>query len=455
MKTVDVGAVLDEAKWGAYQKLLVFATALAIILDGLDNQVLGSAIPALMRDWNLTRPAFVPVQTSGMVGMMIGGFIGGYLGDRVGRRVALIGSVVAFGVLTILVSFSNGLWMLGALRFLAGLGLGGAMPNAAALSSEYVPRRQRPFAVTLTIVCIPLGGSLAGFVGGQILPGFGWRVLFLVVGIVPLLLAALLLKVLPESPRYLARLKERWPELRALLGRLGHDVPADATFADGLEKVSARRASIGDLLLPDYRRDTIALCGSFFFCLLSVYIGTNWVPSMLTGTGFDVGTASYGLTAYNIGGVVGAIFGAVVIMRFGSRLAMLTMAAGAIAGAVILSLMSIGPQSAFAVFAMLAWTGGLINAVQTTMYALAAHVYPTSVRATGVGTAVAFGRIGGVLSPSVGSWALEAGGAPQFFGLTAATMTAAFIALASVRHHIPGTSAVRTGPQIVPAPAPH
>jgi AAHS family 4-hydroxybenzoate transporter-like MFS transporter len=329
------------------------------------------------------------------------------------------------------------------------------MPNAAALSSEYVPRRQRPFAVTLTIVCIPLGGSLAGFVGGQILPRFGWRVLFLIVGMVPLVLAAVLMKVLPESPRYLARVKERWPELRTLLGRLGHAVPADAVFFDGSEKGVAKRASIGDLLAPEYRRDTIALCGSFFFCLLSVYIGTTWVPSMLVGTGFDVGTASYGLTAYNVGGVVGAIIGAVVIMRLGSRISMLTMAAGAVAGALVLGNMQIGPQATFAVFAMLAWTGGLINAVQTTMYALAAHVYPTEVRATGVGTAVAFGRIGGVLSPSVGSWALESGGASMFFNLTAATMSLAFLALAVVRHHIPGASAVQVGRPIVAEPVHH
>ena len=109
MNTVDVGAILDEGQWSGYQKFLVFVTALAIVLDGLDNQVLGSAIPALMREWSVPRPAFVPVQTSGMVGMMVGGFIGGYLGDRMGRRVALIGSVMAFGVLTVLVSLSTGL----------------------------------------------------------------------------------------------------------------------------------------------------------------------------------------------------------------------------------------------------------------------------------------------------------------------------------------------------------
>src|SRR5262245_11075206 len=135
-----------------------------------------------------------------------------------------------------------------------------------------------------------------------------------------------------------------------------------------------------------------------------------------------------------------------VIMRLGSRVTMLVMAAGAVAGAVVLSTMPIVPQSAFAVLAMLAWTGGLINAVQTTMYALAAHVYPTAVRATGVGTAVAFGRVGGVLSPTVGSWALESGGSSRYFGLIASTMVLAFAALAAIRRHIPGAAAVAPAP---------
>src|SRR5205814_4998755 len=126
-----------------------------------------------------------------------------------------------------------------------------------------------------------------------------------------------------------------------------------------------------------------------------------------------------------------------VIMRLGSRITMLVMAAGAVAGAAVLATMTIGTQSSFAVLAMLAWTGGLINAVQTTMYALAAHVYPTAVRATGVGTAVAFGRVGGVMAPYAGSWALDAGGPSRgpslLFFVIAATMTVVFTALASVR----------------------
>ena len=197
MQTVDVGAVLDEGHWSGYQKLLVFATALTIILDGVDNQLIGAAVPALAKEWNLPRPTFAPLFATGMTGMMIGGFIGGFVGDRIGRRAALLGSVMGFGALTILLSLAGGFYTLAMLRFFAGLGLGGAMPNAAALSSEYVPRRHRPFAVTLSIVCIPLGGTIAGLRGAQILPRFGGRALFLVGGIVPLVLATVLMKLLP------------------------------------------------------------------------------------------------------------------------------------------------------------------------------------------------------------------------------------------------------------------
>ena len=446
MKTVDVAAILDEGAWSPYQRLLVGATALTIILDGLDNQLLAAAVPAMMKEWSLPRPAFASVLAAGMIGMMIGGAIGGYIGDKVGRRVALLGSVVSFGTLTLLVSFAGGVPSLVTLRFLAGLGLGGAMPNAAALSSEYVPLRHRAFAVTLTIVCIPLGGTLAGVTGSLVLPQYGWRALFLVGGVVPLMLAALLFNVLPESPRFLARQRARWRELAALLRRLGHDVPQDAEFADARER-SVAQASVRSLLVPEFRRDTLALCGSFFFCLLSVYVGVNWVPSLLTTAGFGATVASSGLTAFNFGGVVGAILGAVLIGRLGSRVTMLAMSAGAIAGAALLASVSIGAQSTFAILAMLAWTGGLINAVQTTMYALAAHVYPTGIRATGVGTAVAFGRVGGVVSPYAGAWTLELGGPALLFAFIAAGMTAVFGALALVKNHIPSVFGHK--PQVV------
>src|SRR5213083_1274926 len=275
MKTIDVGYVIDEGRWTTYQKLLILGAALTIILDGVDNQLLGNAVPSLMKEWSLPRGAFSTVLALSPFGMMIGGAVGGMLGDRIGRRTALLLSMLSFAVLTLAISTVNGLMLLGAFRFLAGLGLGGAMPNAAALSSEYVPRRQRPFAVTLTIVCIPLGGTLAALISARVLPVYGWRALFIPGGIIPIVLALLLFKVLPESPRYLVSRRERWPELIALLRKLGHDVPADASFVEaGTGKAVVKSsASIRDLFVPDFRMDTVGLFGAFFFCLLANYIG--------------------------------------------------------------------------------------------------------------------------------------------------------------------------------------
>ena len=434
MKTVDVGAILDEGPFGKYQKLLVLFTALTIILDGFDNQVMGGAIPVLMREWHLPRSAFAYVLTAGMVGMMVGGAIGGVVGDKFGRRAALLGSVIAFGVLTVSVSFANSIPMLIVLRFLAGLGLGGAMPSATAISSEYVPRRRRPVAVTLTVICVPLGGAFAGWIGGYILPRFGWRVLFFVGGMLPLVLAAVLFKILPESPRYMARIQARWGELRTLLRRLGHDVPDDASFVDPHE-AAAKKASVGELFVPEFRRDTIVLFACFLFCFFGAYMGTNWVPSMLDRAKFDVGTASYGLLAWNLGVVGFALVAAFIIPRIGSRATMLTLCGGAIAGCVTLAMMDISPAQTLPVFIMLGITGGLVNATQTTMYALAANVYPTAIRGTGVGTTVAFGRIGGVLSPIIGAPVLDSGTQPYFFAI-AGTMAVTFVALASVKRHV-------------------
>src|SRR5438552_1367391 len=245
MKTIDVGYVIDEGRWTTYQKLLILGAALTIILDGVDNQLLGNAVPSLMKEWSLPRGAFSTILALSPFGMMIGGAVGGILGDRIGRRTALLFSMLSFAVLTLAISTVNGLMLLGAFRFLAGLGLGGAMPNAAALSSEYVPRRQRPFAVTLTIVCIPLGGSLAGLVGGQVLPRFGWRGLFLVGGILPLVMAAVLLKVLPESPRYLGRRHRRRDRARV------HDdrpaVPGGGPRHAGVDRRPHQRRSNDDV----------------------------------------------------------------------------------------------------------------------------------------------------------------------------------------------------------------
>ena len=442
MKTVDVAAVIDESRFSGYQKLLIFGTALTVILDGVDNQLLPNAVPAMMREWGLARPAFANAAAAGPFGMIIGGVLGGVLGDRIGRRGALLGSVLSFAAMTLAIAFVDTVTMLTVMRFLAGVGLGGAMPNATALASEYAPRRQRPLAVTSTIVCIPIGGVLAGLMAGQVLPTYGWRALFIAGGVVPIALSLVLFKVLPESPRYLASRRERWPELRAVLRRIGHSVPDDVVFVEAAsDGVVNSRASVRQLFAPELRRDTFGLFGAFFFCLLAIYVGFLWIPAMLTDpqVGFSQPNASYALSLFNFGGVAGALLGALVIQRIGSRIALLGMSALAIVSALVMTGLPLDPTDPLGVMTMFAVTGGLLNAVQTTMYALAAHVYPTEIRGTGVGTTVAFGRIGNVLASYIGSWALTAGGPPMYFLTWAIAMTMVLLSLASVRRHIPRT----------------
>ena len=435
---LDVGAAIDDGAFTNYQKFVIAATASMIVLDGMDGQLLANAIPSMTREWNLPRAAFATASAAAPFGMMLGGVLGGLLSDRIGRRAALLGMVISFALPTFAAAFVNTIPMLTLARFVAGIGLGGAMPNAAAIVAEFAPLRQRPLAITATIVCIPLGGFLGGLIAGQIVPTYGWRSLFVIGGLIPAVLALSLLKVLPESPRYLAARKARWPELSGILNRMGIVAGPDTTFTEaGVTTTS--RGSIAALMAPDLRRDTLNLVLAFMSCLLAIWMGFIWIPAMLTdvAVGFAQADASYALSLFNFGGVAGAIAGAIVIQRFGSRLSLLTITGLTVASALAMAGLPPSTEDFARTMLLFAITGALMNAVQATMYALAAHVFPTSIRGTGVGVTVAVGRAGNVLASYVGSWALVAGGPTYFFLTWAASLTIVFVALAMIRRHIP------------------
>lgn len=428
----DIGDRIDSGPWTAWQKRVVLFVALAIILDGFDNQILGFVAPVLLKQWGISRDALAPVFAAGFFGMVVGAMAGGFLGDRLGRRPALIGSVAIFGLATGLTALADNLFTLGALRAVAGLGLGGAMPNAATLLAEFAPRRWRSLSVTLGIVCIPLGGVGGGFVAAALLPVWGWHSLFLVGGIAPIIVALLLWMALPESPRFLAQRPDRRPHLVAMLRRMGHDVDA-ATRLHEPAAVSAPPATLRSLFTGGLAADSSLLWTAFFACLLTTYVVFSWAPTLLADAGLGIALASVTVATFNIGGVAGAVASALLVPLAGSRMILLGTAFGGVVTAILLAFVGadIGTTG---LLALLAVEGACINAVQTSLYGLASHIYPTHQRSTGIGAASGFGRTGAIASSFVGA-AMLAGGWHSFFLMLAGGMAVTFAALALIRRH--------------------
>lgn len=433
---VDVGRLLDEGPFTSFQKMVIAVAAMSVVVDGFDSQLIGFAIPAIAKEWGIARGAFAPAVAAGLLGMGIGSACAGLFADHFGRRWALIGSVFLFGAATCTVGMTQSVLAVGILRFFAGFGIGGALPSSTTLAAEFAPLRHRTLAVTATIVCVPLGGMFAGLFARLVLPSYGWRFLFVVGGALPVLLGLVLILTLPESPRFLARRPRRWRDLSQLLTRMSRFAGPDMAFSDRAEEKAEQREGFADLFSPEHLRDSLALWCAFSMCLMAVYSAFSWLPTMLISAGLSGAVASSGLTAYNLGGVLGALGCAVAITRLGSRWPMLTCCAGAAASALLLRQLRVQNHAGLLIFG-LGVHGLFVNAVQSTMFALCAYVYPTPIRATGTASALAFGRVGAVLSSYLGAAVIAAGGSSGFLLLLGGAMLLVLAALASVRHHIP------------------
>jgi len=433
---LDVAAAIDGGRWSAYQKLTLVLLALAFAVDGLANQALGLAIPALVAEWHVPRAAFASIAGAGLVGVTIGAALGGMVGDRLGRRLGLIGSVLIFGLATLASAATRTPGELLMVRFIGGLAIGAALPSGTALIAEFTPVRQRSLAIAVGMMFIAVGGLLASVLGALVLRPLGWRPYFVIAGALPLAFAVLFIATLPESPLFLARRPHRRSALLSLLRRAGIDAPADCTL---IERTSAQeRRPITLLLQQGMRRNTLALWMGFFFCLLASYTMFSWAPTMLTSRGFNVSQSSIGMSAFSFGGVIGGLLSGWLIGLVGSRRSVLGLALGAAAGALVLGALARGPTPSFALLLIALPCEGLFIAGLTNgVYTLAAFIYPPHAKATGVGAAAAIGRIGAVVSSYTGVLALQLGGASSYFLVIAIAALLSFIGVAAIRAHVP------------------
>jgi AAHS family 4-hydroxybenzoate transporter-like MFS transporter len=430
----DVSNAIDDGNFTYFQKMVYLLAALAIIVDGFDGQMIGYAIPLIMKEWGTTRAAFSIAVASGLAGMAIGSLSAGVLADKFGRKPVLIASILLFGTSTMLIGLSTDVQSIAFIRFFAGLGIGAALPAATTLTAEFVPLRYRTMAVTTAIVCYPAGGMLAGLAAAQILPIQGWRVFFYIGGSIAVTFALLLYFTLHESPKFLARQSSRWEELRRLLQKMAHDVSQIKHFTDGVG-MTAKKGHITELFRAGRAFDTSWLWLAFFMIQLSIYSAYSWLPTMLATEGLSPAMSGMGLTAYNFGGIFGAILCAAAINRLGSRSPMIFWAAMSAVTAFGLKLVNITATPETFLWG-LGFHGLFVTALQCAMFALCAHIYPTEIRTTGAATAMAFGRMGAFVSAFAGAAMITAGGSNAYLNLLGGSMVVTTLGLAVLRGHI-------------------
>jgi len=432
----DVADAIDKYRWTGLQKGVLVLAALAVILDGFDNQLLGFSITAIAKEFGAERSAFSWILALGYVGVGLGTAIGGIVGDRVGRKLALMLSVGIFGLFTLAAAAAPSLVLLGIFRIAAGVGIGMVFPAVASLIAEFTPLRRRSLAIALSIVCVPVGGLIGGIVAASLLDSFGWRGLWVLGGALPFVLLLVLLVALPESPQFqVARGTERdRTKLVATLKRMGHQVSAQAKFVNHHDH-EAKRASVAALLKPEHRLDSIGIWIAFFFSLMGVFTFYSWGPTLLVDYGFNQARSSLSVTYYNLGAIVLAITGAWAMGRFGSKKTLIALASGAAVTGLWLFAMQPNAEGSQGVFIVqLLLHGGFMAGLQTVLYSLAAQLYPVSIRATGVGAAGTVGRLGAILASFLGASLIAAGGG-VFFLLLAGSGLMVAVALLIIRHH--------------------
>jgi AAHS family 4-hydroxybenzoate transporter-like MFS transporter len=402
---INIGRYIDDRPLSAFQIRVVCLCALVVALDGFDAQALGFVAPALGKDLHLAPGALGPVFGASLFGVMMGSLLFGALADYFGRKWLVIAGVLVFALGSLATSRATSVSDLVMLRFVTGLGLGGVLPNTIALTGEYSPQRRRTLLIMLMFMTVSLGSAIGGSVAAKLITAYGWQIIFVIGSILPLILCPFLIAWLPESLSLLALDERRNDQVRALLMR----IDPSANFAEDARFMIVEESGKG-FLLPQLfanRRllPTFLLWIMFFMNMLDIYFLNSWLPTLTHGVGLDVQAAIAVGVAFQLGGMFGTVGLGLLIERLGfHRILFSTFVAGFVSIVAIGLAASVLPILVPAVFiAGVAVIGGQIGC-----NAYAAHVYPTYIRATGIGWALGIGRFGSILGVTVGGLMLAA-----------------------------------------------
>ncbi|MGA9661018.1 MAG: MFS transporter [Pseudomonas alloputida] len=397
-KSLDVQSFINQQPLSRYQWRVVLLCFLIVFLDGLDTAAMGFIAPALSQEWGIDRASLGPVMSAALIGMVFGALGSGPLADRFGRKGVLVGAVLVFGGFSLASAYATNVDQLLVLRFLTGLGLGAGMPNATTLLSEYTPERLKSLLVTSMFCGFNLGMAGGGFISAKMIPAYGWHSLLVIGGVLPLLLALVLMVWLPESARFLVVRNRGTDKVRKTLSPIAPQVVAEAgSFSVPEQKAVAARNVFAVIFSGTYGLGTVLLWLTYFMGLVIVYLLTSWLPTLMRDSGASMEQAAFIGALFQFGGVLSAVGVGWAMDRFNPHkvIGIFYLLAGVFAYAVGQSLGNI------TVLATLVLVAGMcVNGAQSAMPSLAARFYPTQGRATGVSWMLGIGRFGAIL----GAW---------------------------------------------------
>ena len=404
---LDVQRFIDERGISGLQWLTVVLCFLIVFIDGYDTAAAGYIAPSLSQAWSVPAPMLKPMMSAALIGLAIGAIGVGPIADRFGRRKVLIASLALFGVFSLASAWAYDVTSMSVLRLLTGIGLGAAMPNAITLTSEYCPARHRA-KLTMAMFCgFTLGSAAGGFVASRLIGEHGWQSVLIVGGVAPLLLAPLLLALLPESLQYLVA-RRGGAGVVALLKRVDPSAPLEEGTRTTLPEIGKLKSdsAVAVLFSPGYTVGTVALWATYFCGLLTIYLITSWLPTLVSNAGLPIAKASQIGGMFMFGGALGCLSMGVVMDRYNPHRAIA--AAYAISAVLLLALAQASGDPG-GMGALVFAAGLFINAGQSALLALAAGFYPTQGRATGVAWMNGIGRFGGIFGAYFGGTLLGMG----------------------------------------------
>jgi AAHS family benzoate transporter-like MFS transporter len=394
MRQIDIHKLADEARFNGFHLRVLVLCALIIIFDGYDLAVVGIALPSIMKDMQVDPANAGFMVSSALFGMMFGAIVFGTVADRIGRRWTIAICIVLFSLFTAAAGLARDPLIFGALRFLAGLGIGGVMPNVVAQMTEYAPKRLRATLVTMMFSGYAVGGIVAAVLGKGLIETYGWQSVFFAAAL-PVVLIPFMLRWMPESMPFLLA-NGRTEALGSITSKLapGYKLQEVDRFVAPVED-KADSAPIRHLFTDGRGFSTVMFWVAFFMCLFMVYALSSWLTRLMASAGYSLGSALSFVLVLNVGAIVGSVGGGWLADRFHIKYVLAGMYALA---AVSISLLGFKMPTG-ALYVLVALAGASTIGTQIVANAYTGQFYPMAVRSTGLGWALGIGRSGAILAP--------------------------------------------------------